>query len=245
MKECIRMSANRIEQLIEEIYDFVENCRPQPLSSTKVIVPKDELYDLLDELRLRTPDEIKKYKKIIENRDAILADAEAKAADMIAQAQQQTAHLIDEHEIMQQAYNQANDVVRQATEEANRILESAKRDAQEIQTGALLYTEDMLNDLENVLNNAYNSSKSKYENLLNSLKGNLDIVTNNKREMIGQNPLLASAISEAAVSSVTYDNNAEKFSESYQGETNSYEQQDDQYTDELYTGEEDFLNDME
>ena len=69
------MGASRIEQLIEDIYEFVESCRMQPLSSTKVIVPKDELYDLLDELRLRTPDEIKRYQKIIANRDAIIADA--------------------------------------------------------------------------------------------------------------------------------------------------------------------------
>ena len=59
------MGASRIEQLIEDIYEFIESCRMQPLSSTKVIVPKDELYDLLDELRLRTPDEIKSYQKII------------------------------------------------------------------------------------------------------------------------------------------------------------------------------------
>lgn len=239
------MSTNRIEQLIEEIYDFVENCRLQPLSSTKVIVPKDELYDLLDELRLRTPDEIKKYKKIIENRDAILADAEAKATEMIARAQQQTAHLVDEHEIMQQAYNQANDVVRQASEEANRILESAKRDAEEIQTGALLYTEDMLNELENVLNNAYNSSKNKYESLLNSLKGNLDIVVNNKREIIGQNPLLASAISEAAVSAVDYENNTNQFSGNYQEEAVSFTETNSRYEQGLYDREDDFPDDME
>ena len=38
-----------MSSLIEDIYEFVESCRMQPLSSTKVIVPKDELYDLLDE----------------------------------------------------------------------------------------------------------------------------------------------------------------------------------------------------
>ncbi|NLJ89896.1 MAG: ATPase, partial [Clostridiales bacterium] len=69
------MAISRIEQLIEDIYEFVESCKMQAFSSTKVIVPKDELYDLLDELRLRTPDEIKRYQKIIANRDAILADA--------------------------------------------------------------------------------------------------------------------------------------------------------------------------
>ena len=62
------MGMSRIEQLIDDIYEFIESCKMQPLSQTKVIVPKDELYDLLDELKLRTPDEIKRYQKIIANK---------------------------------------------------------------------------------------------------------------------------------------------------------------------------------
>ena len=43
------MGANsRIEQVIDDIYEFVESCKLQPLSQTKLIVPKDEMYDLLD-----------------------------------------------------------------------------------------------------------------------------------------------------------------------------------------------------
>lgn len=179
------MAASRIEQLIEDIYEFIESCKMQPLSSTKVIVPKDELYDLIDELRLRTPDEIKKYQKIISNRDAIIADAEEKAASMLSEAREQTNVLIEEHEIMQQAYYQANEVVNQATEEAARILEAANHDANEIRMGAIAYTDDMLKVIENVLQNAYDSTKNKYEGLMQSIKGNLDIVMNNRRELCG------------------------------------------------------------
>ena len=70
------MATSRIEELIEDIYDFVEDCKAQPFATSKVIVPKDQLYDFLDELRLRTPDEIKRYQKIISNKDAILEDAQ-------------------------------------------------------------------------------------------------------------------------------------------------------------------------
>ncbi|WP_310605324.1 ATPase [Anaerosporobacter sp.] len=177
------MGASRIEQLIEDIYEFVESCKMYPLSSTKVIVPKDELYDLVDELRLRTPDEIKRYQKIIANKDAILQDAREKADTMLAQAQEQTNALINEHEIMQQAYYQANDIVEHATKEAERILAAASQDADEIRQGAIAYTDDMLGDVERILLNAYESTKSKYDNMLESLKGNLDIVANNKKEL--------------------------------------------------------------
>ena len=39
---------SRIEQLIDEIEEFIESCKPQPFSQSKVIVPKDELYELLE-----------------------------------------------------------------------------------------------------------------------------------------------------------------------------------------------------
>ena len=78
--------ASRIEQIIEEIEEYVDSCRFQPLSTTKIVVNKEELEELLRELRLKTPDEIKRYQKIISNKDAILADAQAKADGIIASA---------------------------------------------------------------------------------------------------------------------------------------------------------------
>lgn len=182
------MSTSRIEELIEDIYEFIEDCKMQPLSSTKVIVPKDELYDLLDELRMRTPDEIKHFRKMLSNKDAILADAQAKAQEMLREAQQQTDALVNEHEIMQQAYGQADAVVQQAMQQAEQIIASARRDAEEIRQGAIGYTSDMLAGLENILEKAYWDSKERYEGLLGSIKENMDIVQANHRELMGDVP---------------------------------------------------------
>lgn len=204
------MGMSRIEQLIEDIYEFVESCKMQPLSSTKVVVPKDELYDLLDELRLRTPDEIKRYQKIIANRDAIMADAEEKASTMLAEAQHKTNSLISEHEIMQQAYYQANQIVEQANQESVHILDSANRDATQIRTGALSYSEEMLTEIETVLDHACDNVKNRYDNLLESLKDNLAIVTNNKKELVEQ---LHGSYEEAATTdrSHEYEQNDDDF----------------------------------
>ena len=123
--------SSRIEQIIEEIEEYIDSCKFQPLSTTKIIVNKDQMDELLRELRMKTPDEIKRYQKIIANKDAILADAQAKADSMIEEAQIQTNELVSEHEIMQQAYAQANEVVTAATEQAQEILDNATRDANE------------------------------------------------------------------------------------------------------------------
>ncbi len=180
------MGVSRIEQLIEDIYEFVESCRMQPLSSTKVIVPKDELYDLLDELRLKTPDEIVRYQKIIANRDAIIADAEGKAEQILAATREKAKELLNEHEIMQQAYYEANEMITQASQEVERLRREAQEDADQIRTGVLVYSNDILNELESVVASAYESSVSKYDGFINALGNNLEVIRQNKQEIVEQ-----------------------------------------------------------
>ncbi len=71
--------SSRIEQLIGEIEDYIDSCKYQPLSNTKILVNKEEMEELLVELRLRVPEEIKKYQKIISQQEAILQDAKVQA----------------------------------------------------------------------------------------------------------------------------------------------------------------------
>ena len=121
--------SSKMEQIIEEIEEYIDGCKFQPLSSTKIIVNKEELEELIAELRAKTPEEVKRYQKIISNKEAILADAQAKADQIIAQAQVQTNELVSEHQIMQQAYAQANEVVMIATKQAQEILDNATNEA--------------------------------------------------------------------------------------------------------------------
>ena len=137
--------SSRIEQIIEEIEEYVESCKYQPLSTTKIVVNKEELEELLRELRLKTPDEIKRYQKIISNKDAILADAQNKADAIIAEAQAKAREMVEQSEVMQSAYAQANETVNNANQQAQEILDAATNDANSIRLGAIGYTDDMLN----------------------------------------------------------------------------------------------------
>ena len=65
---------SRIEQLITEIEEYIDSCKFQPLSTTKIIVNKEEIDELLVELRLRIPDEIKQYVDRISYVDNIKVD---------------------------------------------------------------------------------------------------------------------------------------------------------------------------
>ncbi|MDD6207661.1 MAG: ATPase [Clostridiales bacterium] len=177
------MGASKIEQIIDEIYDFVDGCKSKAFSVNQIVVPRDEMYDLLDELRLRTPDEIKRYQKIIAQRDAILAAAQEEADQMIEEAQQRMNALVDEHEIMQQAYAHANEVMEDAANQANEMLSQAQRDADEIRSGALSYADSLMENIQDLLTQAHEASKMQYEAVIGCLKDNLDVVVANRKEL--------------------------------------------------------------
>jgi cell division septum initiation protein DivIVA len=177
-----------MEQIIDEIEEYIEGCKPQLLSSTKIVVDREELEELIAELRAKTPEEIKRYQKIISNKDAILADAQKKADEIIAQAQVQTSELVSEHQIMQQAYAQANEVVMIATKQAQEILDAATNEANSIRMGAMAYTDSQLKGVEDILTNAVDTSRARYENLISSLQGFLDVVSANRAQLYPSEP---------------------------------------------------------
>jgi len=187
---------SKIVQTIDEIIDYIESCRFVPLSTTKISVNKDEITELLSELKLKTPDEIKKYQKMISNRDAILTDAKRKAEEMIADAAIQTSELISEHEIMQQAYIQANDIIKKATEQAQSILDRATEDANDIRLSAMNYTDDSLLWLEKIITHSIENFNSRYDIMLKSLTQSLEIVQNNRKELYGPEEESSETVSE-------------------------------------------------
>ncbi len=175
--------SSRIEQLIDELEEYIENCKPKFMSNSEIIVNKDEIDELLRELRMKTPDEIKRYQKIISNKEAILNDARAKAEALINEATIHTNELISEHEIMQQAYAQANEVVTQAAQQAQDILDKATMEANELRMQATQYTEDRLAEMENIILSALQASESNYSSLMGSLNQYKELIQSNRRAL--------------------------------------------------------------
>ena len=190
--------SSRIEQIIEEIEEYVESCKYQPLSTTKIVVNKEELEELLRELRMKTPDEIKRYQKIISNKDAILADAQAKADAVIAETKTQVQDMVKESEVMQQAYAQANEIVNCANQQAQAIIDSATADANNLRLSAISYTDEMMANLEQLIhgtmenaNARYNELAQTYNAFAQSLQSAADVVSENRSELAPQlnNPI--------------------------------------------------------
>ncbi len=175
---------SRIEEIIEQIEQYIDGCRFQPLSTTKIIVNKEEILELLTELRMKTPDEIKKYQSIIKNRDEILNKAKLDADALLQQTAVQTNELINEHEIMQQAFVKANEIVQEATNQAQQILDSATEDANNIRMGAIQYTDEMLSNMQRILVNTVEDARIKYDGFAKSLNDTYTMIQNNRNELL-------------------------------------------------------------
>lgn len=196
--------ASRIEQIIDEIEDYIDGCKTQAFAPSKIIVNRETMEELLNELRSKTPDEIKRYQKIINNKDAILEDAQTKADALIADAQARAQELVTQHEIMQKAYAQANDTINAANKQAQEILDSATQDANSIRLSAITYTDDMMANIGSVLNTTLEDAGVKYKTFIDSLQSCLDVVNHNRQELA---PQTAQA---AAITGSYHDNDGAK-----------------------------------
>ena len=166
------MNPSRIEKAIDEIYDYVENCKPAKLAPNKVTVAKDELYDLLDALRMCAPEEIRTYQKIIHNRDQILAKANAEAEQIRSQAQQETAQLFNESEL--------------ALSQADLFLNQAVKESDQVRTSALYYTSDLLSQAGRNIETSLKEMESKSTMLISALKQDIEVIKANRSELMSQ-----------------------------------------------------------
>jgi len=178
------MATNKIEEVIKEIEEYItEECKPFPMSKSKIVVDYDRMEALIGELRTKMPGEVKRFQKILENRNAILEDAQNKADAMLDDANANVKKLINEHEIVQMATAQANEIITDAQQRAEQIVRAAKQEAEEMQANSLAYGDEILENLQRVVSSAMVTVDSKMKNLLESLQNHYTIIEENRMEI--------------------------------------------------------------
>lgn len=90
--------------LLETLEDILESGKNIPFSD-KILVEKEQLLDIIKEIRLKLPEELKQAKWIKEERERIIAEAQKDADDIVREAENRIISMIDEHEITKKAYD--------------------------------------------------------------------------------------------------------------------------------------------
>ena len=111
--------------------------------SNKVMVDKEEILEIISELRLKLPEELKQAKWIKEERQRILVEAQKEADDIVKEAENRIISMIDEHEITKKAY-----------EKKAEIIETTNEMSREISKGTKDYADNVLNGIEVALQEA-------------------------------------------------------------------------------------------
>lgn len=136
-----------ILNLLDEIEDILENATNVPLSH-KIILDAEDLFEIIKEIRIKLPDEIKQATWIKEEKQRILAEAQKEANNITSESEQRIRELIDEHEISENAKIQAEDIIAKAQHYAKEVRLGAESYADTI----LYDTQEHLKQLIGVLN---------------------------------------------------------------------------------------------
>ena len=139
--------------LLETLEEMLENSKTIPFSN-KGVIDKEEMLEIIKEIRLKLPDELKQAKWVKEERQRILVEAQKEADDIVKEAENRIISMIDEHEITRKAYEQKAE-----------IIETANEMSREISKGTKDYADSILGNIETALQNA------------------LETIQNNRREL--------------------------------------------------------------
>jgi len=125
--------------ILETLEDLMEKAPSVPFSG-KCLVDREEVLEIIKEMRLKLPDDIKQAKWVKDERQRILLEAQKEANNIIKDAENKIASLVDEHEITKKAYEQANE-----------IISNAQKNARDIRLGTREYADSILNKVEDIL----------------------------------------------------------------------------------------------
>jgi vacuolar-type H+-ATPase subunit H len=140
-----------IQFLVERLEAMVVNARKLPMTN-QVILEQPAVLDLIDQLRVAVPDEVRQARKITQESDRVLSSAREEAEQIIGAAQEQAALLLQDQSI-----------IRQAETRAQELEESARSKSDETMRGADQYASDVLLRLEGDLEKTLSIVKKSLE----------------------------------------------------------------------------------
>jgi cell division septum initiation protein DivIVA len=113
-----------ILHLVDRLEELLNQSRPFPFTHN-VIVDEDRMLDLIDQMRVAIPEEVKKAQQLLAQRDRLLAQAQEEANRTIAIAREKSEQLVERDAIVQAARSQADQIVAQSHVEGDRTRQEA------------------------------------------------------------------------------------------------------------------------
>lgn len=120
--------------LLEAIEEILGESKKMPFSN-KYIIDREEILDIVKEIRLKLPDELKQAKWVKEERTRIIEEAQKEGEDIVKEAENRIIAMIDEHEITKKAYDEKQKIIDSANDIAKEMTEATKEYVDNILSG--------------------------------------------------------------------------------------------------------------
>ena len=148
-----------IEELLDEMDALLDKSKAVPFGNGKAMVNVDRLRELIDDIRLHMPQEIRQARAVVMERNDIIANARKEAESITRKAEERARTMVDKEE-----------VVRRATIQSNEQISQAQTKAREIRRGATDYAEDIMRTTEEVISQKLNELRQARQNLRSAVR---------------------------------------------------------------------------
>lgn len=115
-----------IEEILDQLDELIDRAWSLPLTGGRCVVDADKVRELLDDVRLNMPTEIRQAQSIVADRTEIVNTAKKEAEAIIARAEKRAAALVEEEEIVRQSRSKAAEIAQQAQQQSREMRQSAK-----------------------------------------------------------------------------------------------------------------------
>jgi vacuolar-type H+-ATPase subunit H len=137
-----------ILHLVDRLEELFNNSRPIPLTRN-VIVDEDKFLDIIDQMRISIPEEVKKAQEVFSKKDRVMAQAQEEANRTLQIAREKADGFVEKEMLVQDAKRRADQIIDQARAEAENIKSGADEYAKESLMNLEHEVEALLNQVRN------------------------------------------------------------------------------------------------
>jgi len=119
--------ATPVEELLNMLFDMVDEARNAPLSSEKCVIERDKALDLIEDIKAQLPVELAEARKVLNNRNELLSSAKREAEELRKRAENEARRMISETEIMSMARQKATEMMSQADQKSKEMRNAANQ----------------------------------------------------------------------------------------------------------------------
>ena len=167
---------SRTKDIIDRLQSILDTASPVPLASGKVTIYKDEVQSLLTELASQIEIELKTYHEVNDRKGKIINEAKKEAEKIIYEAE----HSASRMRVNKRTTNVAPINYDELTEEERGALTNAN----EIYGASLIYTDEMLNEVNQLIETAYQNIQTDYQTILQNMEQKMSIIAANRAELM-------------------------------------------------------------